>query len=62
MKTEIKVSEGPYGLIRLEGLNIIYVNTNGIFDKFGKKIVGMKKIKRLLGLEPLVKWSPKKSP
>jgi hypothetical protein len=22
----------------------------------------MKKIKRLLGLEPLVKWSPKKSP
>lgn len=53
MTVQIEVSEGPYGLIRLKGpyRDIVYVNTNGIFDVSGKKIVGMKKIKRLLGLE-----------
>jgi len=38
-KRKATVSHGPYGLIQIEGGNrTIYVNSNGLFDKYGQKI------------------------
>jgi hypothetical protein len=38
-KRNATVSHGPYGLIQIDGGNrTIYVNSNGLFDRCGKKI------------------------
>lgn len=43
-----KVTNGPYGLIRVGD---IYFNSNGIFNLKGKKI-GTKKAKEIIKLKP----------
>ena len=52
MTKEIKASEGPYGLIRLEGMEECYVNSNGIYSETGEPIP-TEKAKRLLGIPRL---------
>ncbi len=49
-QTEVTVSEGAFGLIKLEGENgTIYFNGNGIFDKHGERCSDMD-AKKALGL------------